>query len=164
MNPKKPIELARLQGNPGKRRLDPPTLVAGRIGPDETLRAPAGFTPAQRKAWRDLVEPLRAGGILDFVDLSMLEAAAVAMARAREAGAVVNEAGLLNQTSQGWGAHPAVAIERESWKEFRQLAVQLGIGPSARARLGQGKPAAENLGDELDRTLGAPARLAIVSD
>jgi P27 family predicted phage terminase small subunit len=171
--PPKPTEQKRLEGNPGHHPKRTPVIVGGRITVDDLagIRRPAHFNPVEARAWRDLLAPLVAGGILDRVDLTVLEMAAQALGRARQAREVIKREGLFGESSQGTHAHPAIGIEKGAMTEFRLLAVQLGIGPGARVRLG-GEPGSGSLrtaydggmAGELDRQLPPAARLRVVGD
>lgn len=153
----KPLETRRREGNPGHRPLTQPVLVGGRVTPMQ----PRGLTPTQVVAWRTIVADLEASGILDHADAGLIEAAAVFWGRARQARATVNREGLIAKSVRGYTAHPLLAVERESWGQFRMLAEQLGLGPVARARLslgGKGK----SMEDEIEDAIGQPARLRVV--
>jgi len=165
--PPKPVELDRLQGNPSHRARQP-TILGGRVSESDlaALQPPAGMSAAERRAWREVIGPLVAGGILDRADLSLVELAAQALARARAARALLNREGMTHLTSQGLSMHPAVTIEKGALAEYRQLALQLGIGPSGRARLGRPSGARPDGGmeGEIRGRLGQAARLRVVGD
>lgn len=86
----------------------------------------------------------------------MVEACATMLARARAAGADVKRRGML-VPGRFDGAdgqptlveNPSVKQERDAWNSFRAFAEQLGIGPSARARLAslavEGREASDSL-------------------
>jgi phage terminase small subunit len=91
MTAAKPEEQRRLEGYADHRPPRTAVLVGGRINPDEldSVRPPAGLSPVEAKAWRDLIAPLVAGGMLDRVDLTIVELAAQALARIRQARAAM---------------------------------------------------------------------------
>jgi len=160
-----PDEVKIRNGNPGHRPLRDPVLVAGRLAEGDHVKTPRGFTKLERAAWRELLAPLVAGGILDRADLTLLEIAAQALARARAARLILATDGMLHKNSQGVVAHPAIAIEKGAMTEYRQLAIQLGIGPSGRTRLGRSaapKPEGGMAG-ELSRNLPPPVRLHVAN-
>jgi P27 family predicted phage terminase small subunit len=122
---------------------------------------PTGLTQMQKTAWRTIVADLETGGILDHADAGLIEAAAVFWGRAREARATVNKEGLIARSVRGYTAHPLLAVERESWAQFRMIAEQLGLGPVARARLGlAGK--GKSMEEEIQNNIGPSARLRVV--
>ena len=162
----KPVEVQRLQGNPSHRPMRQPTLLGGRISEQdlESLRPPVGLSPGERRAWHEIITPLVAGGILDRADLTIVEMAAQALARSRQARRVLTREGITHRNSQGYCAHPAIAIEKGAMAEYRQLALQLGIGPSGRTRIGKASGATPEGGmaGEMRRKLPAPARLSVL--
>lgn len=171
----KPTEEKRRTGNPGKRGLPQATLVGGRRPPAQ----PPGLSAPMVAAWKVMVEDLTAGGVLDHADGGIIEAAAVFWGRAREARAELTRQAaaharkrralphLLAETARGYTANPLIAIERESWGQFRLIADNLGLSPTARARLGmvrraQGTPTGGTMANELDREIGASPKLRAV--
>lgn len=123
---------------------------------------PAGLSKRAQTAWKAIVADLEAGGILDFADWPIVEAAAVAIGRAREARAMVNKEGLVIPGQKGNRTrHPALGIELEAWKEVRQLADHIGLSPAGRERLGMAGVKGKPLEEELAAGRGA-RRLAAV--
>lgn len=171
-----PTEEKRRNGNPGKRGMPQATLVGGRRVPAR----PPHLSAPMRSAWNVMVEDLEAGGVLDHADGGTIEAAAVFWGRAREARAELTRQAaayrkgerelphLMATTARGYTANPLIAIERESWGQFRLIAENLGLSPVARARLGmvrraQGTPTS-TMAKELDRKLGESPKLRVVGD
>ena len=100
-------------------------------------RMPRGLNDAAKAAWRGLVDDLKAAGLLNMVDVSLIELAAVQLGRAREARAILNAEGLTIVGSKGTVIkHPAAIIEAQASLEARRCLEVLGIGPTSRARLG----------------------------
>lgn len=145
-----------------ERRRRGENVTAPIIGGRERPTMPPGLNDRQKTAWRSIVRDLERAGILDRADAGVIEAAAIAWGRAREARAIVNREGLLATNSQGRVGHPALAIEQAAWKEFRQLADQLPLSPWGRQRLsitiGSGGET-----DEMERELGPSTRDRITS-
>jgi P27 family predicted phage terminase small subunit len=134
------------------------TVIAGPGAPP----MPQGLTKRMQTAWRAIVRDLTAARMLDRADWPVVEALAVAIGRAREARAIINEQGLLHENSQGKVAHPALGVEERAWREVRQLAGSiLPMSPPSRASLGG--TSTEDAGDDMERELG-PARLQVVGD
>jgi len=177
MNPAVPIEVRRRRGNPGHRPMPLPVVPGGRPNDARPMPVPSGLDPEMRKAWRAIVRDLTEVGVLAQSDALIVEAAAVAIGRARQArtqlgrGAPLADQaashgtgerevdGLLERGSQGWGVSALVRLERESWAEFRQLSSLLGLDPSTRARLaGSAMPRKATLEDEADRLIGPNPR------
>ncbi len=165
----KPDELRRLEGT--ERRKRTPTLIGGRVMPEDL----DGITPVleewQRPAWEEIARPLAAAGLLDRADLPAVEAAARSLAILRAADHALASRGrarLSHHNSQGTVAHWAISIRNGASAEFRQWAAILGIGPASRTRLGRsaGSKPEGGMAGELARTLGPSARerLRVVGD
>lgn len=100
--------------------------------------------PVVRKAWQAITRALAEGNILDAADAGAVEAAAVSLVRARAFGAYVREHGeirtVVKVSREGFEfqvdeLNPAVKGERDAWLAWLRFAEQLGLTPSARARL-----------------------------
>lgn len=143
------------EGNPGHRPLPEPLLVAGRPELNE-LQEPPSHLPADAKAfWRDSVRRLVEVGIIDRVDVAMLEQLAVQYARIRQAQRVLAEDGLFALGSVGQIVeHPAVKVERDATRLFQSLAQEFALTPVARTRLGLAELHRRTLSSELQDSLG----------
>ena len=150
----KPAEQRRLEGNPGKRALPEPMLVAGR--PDHELDEPPADLPADGKHfWRSTVSRLLEVGMLDLVDEVALRMMSTQYARWVQAGRVVAVDGHFVRGSVGQlREHPAVKIERESHRLYLSAAEQFGLTPMGRTRLGLAELHRRSLHNEMDRALG----------
>lgn len=137
---------------------------------------PAGLNRRAVAAWTALCTELAALGLLAKTDGAMLEAASVAISRAREARAKVNRDGILAFGSQGQAVvHPAVKLERELWEQARRLLGELGLSPAARlrmqmpvggagARAPEGAEPADSQEDVVTAKIGASPRRLIAVD
>ena len=76
----KPVEIKRLNGNPGKRPLPEITLIGGREAPP----MPDRLSEGAKEAWMEVVPTLDQAGILDAVDGATLEALCNSIARMRQ--------------------------------------------------------------------------------
>jgi P27 family predicted phage terminase small subunit len=165
--PPKPVEQKRAEGNLGKRKLPDVVVVGGKLSSLDYPQPPGRFDRTQGDVWHELAPILTDAGILDRVDLTLLEAFCVFVARARDAHAMVQDGGYLVypeeviETSRGTmtkrGApviNPAVRLERESWKEASRLASLFGLSPADRARLGLAAKQGRKLDAELSDALG----------
>lgn len=123
-------------------------LVGGR----GELRMPRGLDKECRAAWRELHSQCAA--VLDQADAAMLEVAAVALGRTRQARASITAHGMTVQVERvGRGRvaytdtvpNPAIRLERDYTAMLHRAMLELGIGPTARARFSgagvQGLPA-----------------------
>lgn len=151
--PPKPTEVHRAEGTlRPDRHSRTPVVVAGR----KPLRPRTGLPKDVAKCFRELAKLGEA--IWDQADSPLVEAAATALARARAAAADIERNGItitLTKVSRSGDEYedvvpnPALRVERSAWDQFRHLADRLGIGPVARARMGnaggQGRPAATEI-------------------
>jgi P27 family predicted phage terminase small subunit len=132
-----------------------PVVVGGREAPP----MPRGLNPRQQTCWNYIIADLLRAEMVDHADAGIIEAAAVAWARAREARVHVNREGLVESTPQGRVENRYLAIERASWKEFRALAESLPLSPWGRSRLGLKNA---TTGDQVEADIGLPPRLRAV--
>jgi P27 family predicted phage terminase small subunit len=124
-----PAETRRKRGEPDR---DLPVVMGGRRAP----AMPAGLDDRMKTCWRAIVADLTAGDAIDHADAGIIEATAVAWARAREARAAMKGQPLLIATPQGQVPNRLLDIEDRSWNRFRALAELLPLSPWGRARLG----------------------------
>lgn len=133
-----------------------PVVIGGRVAP----AMPHGLDKYMKTCWRAIVTDLVKADAIDHADAGIIEAAAVAWARAREARDAMNGQPLIIATPQGQVPNRLLDIERASWKEFRALAESLPLSPWGRARLGLRSAAPA---DQVDHDIGLPPRLRDVS-
>jgi P27 family predicted phage terminase small subunit len=148
--PPKPTEQHQREGTFRKDRHNLPVVLGARGVPD----LPAHLSEEATEVWNLLVADLRESGVLDKTDALAIEAVAVLVERARQARRALAEEGLFQTTARGGSMlNPAVKLERDSWSLLKQYAEQLGLTPSARARLGlmglEGASAAQRLAKQL---------------
>lgn len=157
MPARKAVEVHLREGTFRPDRHAPPGLIAGRPRRDELNEPPAHLPEDARALWRAYVPDLVACGIVDRVDVPMLEQLCVQYSRIRAAQRVIADVGLFTRGSVGQiRAHPAVRIEAEATILFDRLAQQFGIGPLGRTRLGLAEITRRVLADELRDGLGTP--------
>ena len=102
---------------------------------------PKGLSPSAKLAWKAIVSDLAASGLLNPVDSAIIELAAVALGRARDARALVEREGMIVEGGRGrLVKHPGLLIEQQAGVEARRCLESLGIGPSARARASSQQP------------------------
>ncbi len=141
-----------------------PIIVGGREIPPK----PPFLTPNMSEAWDYLVNDLAGADMLDHADGAILEAAAVLWGTARDARfrrlaeVAASEGamdGLTERSPQGRIENKLLVIERNTWREFRNLADNLPLSPWGRARLGlKGKVRGASIEDDI----GPPPRMRIV--
>ncbi|OKO77247.1 phage terminase small subunit P27 family [Bradyrhizobium sp. AS23.2] len=138
-----PFELAKLRGNPGKRRLRPepqPTVEAEPPAPPDWLSAYA------REEWLRAGPQLHHLRLLSVLDIGPFAAyceaystwrtAAEALARFAERDDATR--GLLIKSSEGPKTNPLVRIASRAAEDMVSFASQFGLTPVARARIARG--------------------------
>lgn len=147
-----PAETRRARGERSRRL---PVVIGGRVVP----AMPHGLNERMQTCWHSIVTDLSRADAIDHADAGIIEAAAVAWARAREARAAMNGQSLIIATPQGQVPNRLLDIERAAWKEFRALAESLPLSPWGRARLGLKGGSSEGPEDA-----GIPPRLRAVGN
>lgn len=152
-----PIEQRVKEGNTQHRPLPAPVLVSGRPALSE-LEEPPAHLPVEAKAfWRDSVQRLIEVGIVDRVDVPVLEQLSTQYARIRQAQRVLAEDGHFVRGSVGQlREHPAMKIEREATLLFLRIAEHYALTPIARTRLGLAELHRRSLTAEMEEGLGTP--------
>ena len=149
----------------GVRSPQLPSLVGGRV----PLVPPKGMSKGAAAVFRELAGQVAV--VTDSADASWLELAAVHLYRARVAGEAVERLGQtieVEKIGRDGAAYldiqvnPSIRIERDASSVFRQFAEQLGIGPSARARLGGAGVEGRSPGEVLPG-LGAAGELRAIA-
>ena len=131
--PPKPVEVKRMTGNPGKRKL-PTDTPKPRV---RSLSVPRGQLSAQgKRVWRQLAPVLASTGLLTEADqlalLFLCHAADVAM----QAQAELEQVGLTQVDDKGViRPTPQVRIAKDWQQMFLRWAVEFGLTPSARGKL-----------------------------
>jgi P27 family predicted phage terminase small subunit len=151
----KPREQRVREGNAGKRKLPEAVLVAGRPDLAEIAEPPAHLPPEAQAFWRDSVLKLIEVGIIDRVDVPVLEQMATQYARIRQAQRVLEVDGHFVRGSVGQlRPHPALKIESDATNLFLKMAEHYALTPIARTRLAELHR--RSLKKELEDGLGTP--------
>jgi P27 family predicted phage terminase small subunit len=95
---------------------------------------PSKMSTEARRAWRVIVAELPAG-LLTKVDWQVMAVACENWSLWRKAMADVWERGILIEGDRGKVKNPALQIARDAAQSMRQCWSELGLTPSARARL-----------------------------
>lgn len=133
--PPKPTALKLLTGNPGKRKLNASEPQPAKAAPG-TRRVPSSLPPVGRALWKKLVPELERLGLLTSVDDGALHGLCLNYARAIQAAGLVRKQGPVIVTDKGFVLpHPAVAMERNAWKAYKEFCSLFGLDPSSRTRL-----------------------------
>ena len=152
--PKRPLELVRLEGNPGKRRLPKPENdVKDTSGvPD----CPTWLDAAARAEWKRVVPLLDAMGLVGKVDRAALTGYCVAYSRFTQAEQILNMRGLtMEMVTKGGGLYemqrPEVAIAQKYLGIAKAFCAEYGMTASARGRMSIDGDKERDDFDDLDR-------------
>jgi P27 family predicted phage terminase small subunit len=131
-----PYEVARLRGNPGKRRLRP----GPQPGRTEAVPEPLPFLSEAAKAeWRRLSPELSRLNLLTVLDHAVFGAYCAAFGRWVSAEHLLETEGLIAKGSTGnTVAHPLTKIATQSARDLCRYAAEFGMTPCARARMRAG--------------------------
>jgi P27 family predicted phage terminase small subunit len=152
-----PIEQRIIEGNPRKHAIPQPVLVSGRPQLAELDEPPEHLPPEAQEFWRTSITRLIEVGIIDRVDVPVLEQLAVQYARIRQAQRVLAQDGHYSRGSAGQlKRHPAMDIETNATAMFLKIAEHYALTPVARTRLGLAELHRRSLAVELNEGLGAP--------
>jgi P27 family predicted phage terminase small subunit len=158
-NPPIPFELAKLRGNPGKRRLCPepqPTI------PPEPPPPPYFLSNYAREEWLRVSPQLHRLLLLSVLDTGPLAAYCEAYSTWRTAAEVLarfaerdeTTRGLLIKSAEGPKANPLVRIASHAAEDMVSFASQFGMTPVARARIAHGPGWQPPRGGKFDGLLG----------
>lgn len=159
----KPTEQA-LRDGTRKSRIPERPLRTGPAGGVE-LTPPENFNAWQQRAWDELTKLLNELDVLDAADSPTVEAAAAMLGRMREARHMLNrepDMGVVESQRGGLRSSPYWVMEREAGLQVAKLLSELGLSPSARAKLANAGAKSKKPEEQLDDVLGAPGRLRAV--
>lgn len=161
----KPLEQRQREGNAGHRRLPEPVIIGGRPALAELEEPPAHLPDEAKDFWRDSVQRLIEVGVVDRVDVPVLEQLSVQYARIRQAQRVLREDGHFVRGSVGQlRPHPALKVEQDATILFLKMAEHYALTPIARTRLGLAELHRRSLADELKSGLGGAELTPVLTD
>jgi P27 family predicted phage terminase small subunit len=99
---------------------------------------PSDLFPEAKTAWRQILSELARAGTLASTDALIVELAAVAVGRVRQARKILIHEGLQIRSERGAIVHPLARLEVAMMGQARQLLAEVGLTATARARLGVG--------------------------
>lgn len=147
----KPTAVKKLEGNPGKRKLNNREPDPGSGIPD----CPAWLLPEAKEEWNRLSEKLNQMGVLTEVDRSAFAAYCQSYARWKEAQAHISADGATYETDKGMQRpNPWVAISNTEQRLMMQAASEFGLTPSARSRIMAAVSTHKDDEDEMEALLG----------
>lgn len=128
----KPTALKLLEGNPGKRPLNPQEPIPPKGG----VRCPTWLLPEAKKEWKRLASSLEAMGVLTMADLTAFSGYCQAYARWREAEEFITQHGSIFKTPSGYVQQvPQVSIALQNLKIVQSFCGEFGLTPATRARI-----------------------------
>lgn len=147
----KPTALKKLEGNPGKRKLNTKEPTPGRGKPS----CPGWLMPEAKKEWKRLAEIMAKMGVLTEVDMAAFAAYCQSYARWKEAQEHIDSEGAIFETEKGYQQQtPWVGIANTNQKLMLQAASEFGLTPSSRSRIiASGESPKESV-DEMEELLG----------
>ena len=128
----KPTALKKLEGNPGKRKLNTKEPMPEKGMPD----CPRWLLPEAKEEWKKLCQKLSEMGVLTEIDMAAFAAYCQSYARWKEAQEHINSEGSTFETEKGYQQQtPWVGIANTNQKLMMQAASEFGLTPSARSRI-----------------------------
>lgn len=135
------------------RHSKPTSLSTGKIGKEEiekrknqeeklkgnddlVYEPPKHLSKKEKELYSFLVEELRASGILNNLDVTILETTVDAIVRMKESNKLIKKYGLIVEKADGsLQRNPASTIYKDYNAIFNKCCMELGLSPSSRARL-----------------------------
>lgn len=150
----KPTAVKKLEGNPGKRKLNTREPMPDKGMPD----CPKWLLPEAKEEWNRLCEKLNQMGVLTDIDRAAFAAYCQSYARWKEAQEHINSEGATYETEKGMQRpNPYVAICNTEQRLMMSAASEFGLTPSARSRIMAASSVNKNDVDEMEALLGGDA-------
>lgn len=147
----KPTAIKKLEGNPGKRKLNRKEPVPAKGMPE----CPDWLLPETKAEWERLCEKLSDMGVLTEIDMAAFAAYCQSFARWKEAQEHIDAEGSTFVTDKGYQQQtPWVGIANTNQKLMLQAAAEFGLTPSARSRIMAASGAIKDDEDEMEALLG----------
>lgn len=133
--PPKPIAL--MTSNLSKEEVENRKEAEKKVkGNNNKVYRPRKELPDQVKSiYKSIANELKEADVLSNLDIDLLETTAYAIYRMRQARDRINKDGIVITTPKGIAKHPAINIEKDYQSIFQNGCIQLGLSPSARAKL-----------------------------
>lgn len=130
----KPTAVKKLEGNPGKRPLNPFEPMP--VKKDKTPECPDWLEEEAKNEWNRLADNLSGLGLLTEMDIQAFASYCQAYARWREAEEFITRHGSIVKTAKGgWQQVPQVSIAHQNQRIMMQAAAEFGLTPSSRSRI-----------------------------
>src|SRR5262245_63371262 len=126
-----PTALQILRGRPGRRPLAGQTPEVPAAAPEP----PEWLTEAARREWDRLIPELVKAQVVTLLDQAIVSLYCTALVRSRELDGLVTHEGFVITRGAGPGVHPCFKASLEVLAQLRLIGGEIGLSPSARARL-----------------------------
>ena len=147
----KPTAVKKLEGNPGKRKLNSKEPVPAKGIP----ACPDWLMQEAKKEWERLAELMNQMGVLTEVDMAAFAAYCQSYARWKEAQEHITSGGSTFETDKGYQQQtPWVGIANTNQKLMLQAASEFGLTPSSRSRIIASNSQGKEPEDEMGHCLG----------
>ena len=128
----KPTAIKILEGNPGKRKLNPNEPKPKGKAP----RCPIWLEEEARQEWRRLAKTLETMGVLTEADAAVFAAYCQAYGRWKQAEAKIADGNLVFLTPSGYPQqNPYLSIAQQNMRLMHRFATDFGLTPAARSRI-----------------------------
>lgn len=128
----RPMELVKLEGNPGHRKINHETPKFKPVIPP----CPAFLDSVGRKEWRRLTPELERLGLITSADLAAFASYCVAWSRLVASEKVLKREGMTFETPNGYVMpRPEISVSNSAMKLIKDFACQFGLTPSSRGRI-----------------------------
>ncbi len=146
----KPSAIKRLEGNPGKRKLNDREPQPEKTAPP----CPEWLEPDAKEEWNRLASHMEELGILTEVDMAAFASYCQAYARWKRAEEEMTTLGrtIVKTNSGYWQQVPQVAIAQSYLKIMTKAAAEFGLTPASRSRIIAGDTRQGSV-DELEELL-----------
>ena len=142
----KPTAVKVLEGNPGKRQLNPFEPQPGKGAP----QCPEWLNEEAKKEWNRLAKNLENLGTLTELDMAAFAGYCQAYARWKEAEEFIEKHGTIVKTPSGyWQQVPQVSIAQSNLKIMLKFCSEFGLTPSSRSRIIAGEAKQQEV-DEME--------------
>ncbi len=127
----KPTALKKLQGNPGKRKLnEQEPQFSGVPSP------PAFLSDLAKAEWHRMGPELARLGLLKNADMAAFAAYCEAYSDFEKYTKAIKDTGETFETEKGYvGVHPFVALRNKALEKLKQFAAEFGLTPAARSKV-----------------------------
>ncbi|MED4354080.1 phage terminase small subunit P27 family [Schinkia azotoformans] len=103
---------------------------------DLVYKPPSHLSKEEKKVYRFIVKELQSSGILNNLDITILETTVDAIVRMQECKKIIDEHGLVTVKDEGVIIrNPASIIYKDYNAIFNKCCMELGLSPSARSKL-----------------------------